>query len=96
MSVPEVAAPATGSTPPPPPGQAEAASVNIEGAAFRHEAVAKVLQRLALIPALQSVRLTSSSLVEPQTDAPADGQSAKRAKPFVTFVVSASLKGGSS
>ena len=102
-SAPEAALPDTGSAPPPPPGQgqAEAAGVTIQGAAFTHEAVASVLHRLSLVPSLQNVRLTASTLVEPQTEGTAAGPPAagatpaKPAKPYVTFVLTASLAGGS-
>ena len=65
------------------------------------ETVASVLARLALVPSLQNVQLTASTLVEPQAEKPPAGQaqpakeSRKAAKPkpkpksFVTFVVTA-------
>jgi Tfp pilus assembly protein PilN len=101
-SAPEVqTAPAGGAPPPPPAGaQALAAGVTIQGAAFKHETVATVLARLALVPSLENVQLTASTLVEPQAEARPSGSQAQAAapgkpeKPFVTFIVTASLRTG--
>lgn len=103
-SAPEVqTAPAGGAPPPPPPpagALAEAAGVTIQGAAFKHETVATVLARLALVPSLEGVQLTASTLVEPQAEAKPSGNQPQAAapgkpeKPFVTFVVTASLRTG--
>jgi Tfp pilus assembly protein PilN len=79
---------------------ADTGGVTIQGAAFSHDAVATVLARLAVVPSLTGVRLTSTTLVEPQAAAagPEAGQPAqtRRGRPFVTFVVSASVREGSS
>lgn len=98
----DAAAPAGGAPLPgsvPTTQAAEASGVTIQGATYSHDSVATVLARLAVVPSLTGVRLTSSSLVEPQAeDAPAaSGRKAgakrpKRPRPFVTFVVSASVR----
>ena len=98
-AAPVSTAPATPGAAPPPVG---AEGVTIQGATYSHDTVAIVLARLAAVPSLADVRLTASARVEPQaadTQGP-DGKpvsSGKRGKPFVTFVVSASLRmeGGS-
>jgi hypothetical protein len=60
--------------------------------------VAIVLARLALVPSLEDVQLTSTARVDPQVEGrQAAGESAapvKRGRPFVTFVVSAQLRSG--
>jgi len=100
-SAPEGVAPLAGAVPPT-QSSAASAGVTIQGATYSHDTVAKVLARLAVVPSLAGVRLTSSSLVVPEADqAPASGgqvRKTKRAKPrsFVTFVVSASVKSGGS
>jgi hypothetical protein len=74
--------------------------VTIEGATYSHDSVATVLARLAVVPSLANVRLTSTALVEPQvgessdSSEPAAPTASKRGKPFVTFVVSASVRTG--
>ena len=85
--------PQANGAPPPPPGQGqvEEAGVTIQGAAFNHEGVVTVLSRLSLVPSLQNVQLSATSLVEPQTGA--DSGVAVR-RQFVTFVVKASLRTG--
>lgn len=90
--------PETDDAPPPPPSQAQTdeAGVTIQGAAFSHESVATVLARLALVPSLQNVQLSATSLVEPQSAAPDSGRPAERARPFVAFIVTASLRTGAS
>lgn len=82
--------------PPPPPGQGqvEEAGVTIQGAAFTHEAVATVLSRLALVPSLQNVQLSSTSLVEQTPAAPDAGEAPQQMRPYVTFVVKAALRTG--
>ena len=78
-------------------GVAAVGGVTIQGATYSHDSVATVLARLAVVPSLTAVRLTSSALVEPEAEeAPAAGGKrprAQRPKPFVTFVVSASVRG---
>jgi Tfp pilus assembly protein PilN len=72
------------------------AGVTIEGSTWSHDRVAVVLARLAALPSLENVRLTSSSRVEPQADAGA-GPSAptgEPSKPFVSFVISANMRSG--
>jgi hypothetical protein len=51
--------------------------------------VATVLARLSVVPSLANVRLTSTTLVVPEED---ESSTAKPAKPFITFDVSASVK----
>jgi hypothetical protein len=78
---------------------AATSGVTIQGATYSHDSVATVLARLALVPSLTDVRLTSTALVEPAAEAPAsDGAPARTrpGKPFVTFVVSASVRTGGS
>jgi Tfp pilus assembly protein PilN len=82
----------------PPVQGAVATGVTIQGATYSHDTVAIVLARLAVVPSLTGVRLTSSSLVDPAAaeEPPAAGDTKKRTKkprPFVTFVVSASVRG---
>ena len=93
-AAPARAVPVPGAAPSTPSGAAS--DVTIQGAAFSHDTVATVLARLAVVPSLTGVRLTSSELVEPQAEEAGAGESrkprAKRAKPFVTFVVSASVR----
>jgi len=96
----EASAPAVGdaaedSAPAAPQGEG-AEGVTIQGATYTHASVATVLARLSLVPSLKNVKLASSSLVEPSI-APRSGRTqptapAKRQKPFVTFVVSATLR----
>lgn len=85
---------------PPPTSTTTAAGVTIEGATYSHDAVARFLARLGIVPSLENVELTSSARVDPQTESPsAQGPGMPRApqkpqKPFVTFIISASLKTG--
>lgn len=80
------------------PQTAATTGVTIQGATYSHDAVATVLARLAVVPSLTDVRLTSTALVEPQveessTPGKKSGKKArKRGKRFVTFVVSASVR----
>ena len=88
---------AAGAAPPPPASSTTPAGVTIEGATYSHDAVARVLARLGVVPSLENVRLTSSARVEPQVDS-ASGDEGKKAKkpaprPFVTFVITASVRG---
>jgi Tfp pilus assembly protein PilN len=86
---------AAGAAPPPP--STTPAGVTIEGATYSHDSVARVLARLSVVPSLENVRLTSSARVEPQKASPS-GNGASEPKgsrtPFVTFIVSASLRTG--
>ncbi len=95
---PEDAAPVpAGAAPPPPTTTAPPAGVTIEGATYSHGSVARVLARLSVIPSLENVRLTSSARVEPQNGSPSGDTTSKPQeprKPFVTFIVSASLTRG--
>jgi Tfp pilus assembly protein PilN len=87
---------AAGAAPPPPPSTTPA-GVTIEGATYSHDSVARVLARLSVVPSLENVRLTSSARVEPQKASPSgNGASEPKGsrKPFVTFIVSASLRTG--
>jgi Tfp pilus assembly protein PilN len=75
------------------------AGVTIQGATFSHEAVARVLARLAVLPSLENVRLTASALIQPQADPSGDGQAKAREKKrraLVTFTVEADLRSGGS
>ena len=92
---PELAQPDGAPPPPPASGQpAEEAGVTIQGAAFTHEGVATVLSRLALVPSLQNVQLSATSLVEQPPAAPDSGEVPPRIRPYVTFVVKAALRTG--
>jgi Tfp pilus assembly protein PilN len=88
-SAPQVAAPVPAAALP--PGTEGTSTVAIKGATFSHDAVATVLARLSVVPSLANVRLTSTALVEPQED---ESSTAKPARPFITFDVSASVKTG--
>jgi Tfp pilus assembly protein PilN len=81
----------------PPPATTTSAGVSIEGATYSHDSVARVLARLSIVPSLENVRLTSSARVEPSKESP-NGEGAAKSqglrKPFVTFIVTASLRTG--
>lgn len=72
--------------------------VTIQGATYSHDSVARVLARLSVVPSLESVRLGSSARVEPTPQSRgADGGAAEPQgprRPFVTFIVTASLRSG--
>ncbi|MBA3412698.1 MAG: PilN domain-containing protein [Actinobacteria bacterium] len=89
---------APGAAPPSPTtASATPAGVTIEGATYSHDSVARFLARLSTVPSLENVRLTSSARVEPQTETPNGDGAAEPTKPrtpFVTFIVSASLRTG--
>jgi Tfp pilus assembly protein PilN len=94
--------PSTPGSPSPQPSPA-ADSVSIQGATYSHTSVARVLSRLAVLPALENVRLTASALVEEQAAVPqAPGgtaepaKSKKKGRTLVTFTVTASLRSGGS
>jgi hypothetical protein len=100
-SAPAPAVPLPGAVPTPQTGATK--DVTIQGATYSHDSVATVLARLAVVPSLTDVRLTSAALVEPQVEeastpsgsGPAMPRaSGKRGKRFVTFVVSASVRTG--
>jgi Tfp pilus assembly protein PilN len=89
--------PAVAGATPPPPTSTTPAGVSIEGATYSHDSVARVLARLSVVPSLENVRLTSSARVEPQKESPSgDGAAEPQGprKPFVTFIVTASLRTG--
>ena len=64
--------------------------VTIHGGTWGHEQVVVVLARLAALPVLEDVRLTGSTRTEPSEGAIASPGQLMR--PFVTFVISASLR----
>ena len=53
-----------------------------------------VLARLAALPTLTGVRLTSSTRVEPEEDESGSGEDAEPGKPYVTFIVAANVSTG--
>jgi Tfp pilus assembly protein PilN len=81
-----------------PPASAGTDGVTILGATYSQESVARVLSRLSVVPTLQSVRLTSSALAEPESSSQAPGQqsapAAKSGKKVVTFTITASVRTG--
>ncbi|HUF01285.1 MAG TPA: PilN domain-containing protein [Gaiellaceae bacterium] len=73
--------------------------VTIQGVTYSHEAVARVIARLAVVPSFSSVRLTASALVELQAASVATGPTGataptQKTRPVVTFTVVASLRTG--
>ena len=89
--------PAVAGAAPPPTTSATFAGVSIEGATYSHDSVARVLARLSVVPSLENVQLTSSARVEPQKESPSGAGAAEPQgprKPFVTFIVTASLRTG--
>lgn len=99
------AAPATAATGAAPPGTPAAApttaqGVTIQGATYSNLSVARVLGRLATIPALENVRLTATARVEPtapETDATSKSKSkAKKGKTVVVFTIDANISGSGS
>lgn len=91
-SAPVGAAPGTA----PPVSSSGTESVTIQGVTYSHESVARVLARLSVIPSLESVRLTASARVEPQSnEAEGSSKKAKNARSVVTFTVTAALRTGS-
>jgi hypothetical protein len=93
-SAPVAAVPLAGAVPT--PQTAVATGVTIEGATFSHDSVATVLGRLAVVPTLTGVRLTSTALVEPLVAEESDSSETpgSRGRPFVTFVISAAVRTG--
>jgi Tfp pilus assembly protein PilN len=80
------AAGATGASPPSPTSTGVSDDVTIVGATYSQEDVARVLERLALVPGLADVRLASTAAVDPSA-----GGSEKNGRKVVTFTVDASL-----
>lgn len=75
-----------------PPAAGGTSDVTIQGATWSHEQIAVVLARLAALPSLADVRLTGSTRTEPSPGAsPTLGQPVR---PFVTFVIAASVRTG--
>lgn len=93
------AATAAPAAPPAPGGAAPPEGLTIEGAAHSYAGVARALSRLALVPVLEDVRLTTSMLAEqaaPSSPGP-DGQTPRPRAPgkrYVTFTITASLVTG--
>jgi Tfp pilus assembly protein PilN len=87
-AAPEALEPQTGTPTAPAPSAQE--DLTIEGATYSQEAVARVLARLALVPALENVRLAASAVVEPSTGT----QTRIPARKLVTFSITASLRTG--
>jgi Tfp pilus assembly protein PilN len=93
-------APTSGAAAPGPGGSAPAQSstsgVSIQGATYSHTSVARVLARLAALPTLTNVRLTSSALVETSAPTDATGKKATKQKPVIAFTITAGIGGGAS
>jgi Tfp pilus assembly protein PilN len=74
--------------------------VTIQGATYTNRSVARVLARLAAIPSLDSVRLGTTTRVEPAAPT-SDVKSAKskakkkKQRPIVTFTIAANIRAGS-
>lgn len=68
-------------------GQGE---VTIQGATYSHDAVARVLARLAVVPSLRNVRLGSSAIVEVQSGR-LESRTGRGVRTVVTFTVLASV-----
>jgi Tfp pilus assembly protein PilN len=76
-------------------GSAGVAGVTIQGATFSHDAVARVLARLALLPTLDNVRLTASARIQPSASEGAEQtKTTKKKKAVVTFTIEADLRTG--
>lgn len=78
-------------------------SLTIDGATFTQDTVARVLARLAVLPALDDVQLTKSERVVPQSSATGAGGSdakstskAKKQRAIVTFSITATYSRGAS
>lgn len=67
--------------------------VTIEGATFSQDGVARVLARLALVPLLDHIQLTSSAIVTPSSSTPSDKKPA-HTKRVITFTITASVRAG--
>ena len=85
-----------GALPPAAQAATQPSGVTIQGASFTHESVATVLARLAAVPSLTDVRLTGTALVDPtvETTSSEGARVVRKGKPFVTFVVTASVNTG--
>jgi Tfp pilus assembly protein PilN len=87
---PVAADPAAAATP---PGTAAASTdLTIQGETWTHENVAVLLARLAAVPSLSNVHLTGSNRVEPGSEEGVDESSDSPDRPYVTFVVAASIR----
>jgi Tfp pilus assembly protein PilN len=75
-----------------------AQGVTIQGATYSNLSVARVLARLATIPALENVRLTATAQVEPtvQDDGASKSKSRKKQRTVVVFTIEASISGSGS
>lgn len=73
----------------PAPGSTSIPGVTIQGATYSHESVARVLARLAAMPSLDGVRLTSSTRVEPTADTK---KTNKKSEPLVIFTIAANIR----
>jgi Tfp pilus assembly protein PilN len=83
----------TGGPPAPTPTASDSAEdVTITGATFSQEDVARVLERLALVPALSNVRLASTASVVPSAVGGGASTTKKSGRAVVTFVIAASLR----
>lgn len=85
----------------PQPSSSATAGVTIQGATFSHEAVARVLARLSVLPLLDNVRLTASARIEPDEKAANQivtdvkgRKTSQKARPIVTFTIAADLVAG--
>jgi len=80
----------------PPAATSGPEGVTIQGSTFSYDSVARVLSRLSVVPSLESVRLTASARVVPQSSeasGAAGGTAVKTTgRPVVTFTISASLR----
>jgi Tfp pilus assembly protein PilN len=73
----------------PPGAAAPSTDLTLQGGTWSQDKLVVVLARLAAVPSLSNVQLTGSTRVEPGQ---AEGDSAGPNRPFVTFVVSASIQ----
>ena len=79
----------------PSPASPAADGVTIQGATYSHDAVARVLARLAAVGSLENVRLAASARVEPPEAAGTQASKVPR-KTIVTFSIAATLHAGGS
>jgi Tfp pilus assembly protein PilN len=76
-----------------PPGTAsESTDITLQGGTWSQENVVVVLARLGGVPSLSNVRLTGSTRVEPGQAQDSAGPTTGPNRPYVTFVVSASIR----
>jgi Tfp pilus assembly protein PilN len=66
--------------------------VTIEGATFSQDGVARVLARLALVPLLDHIQLTSSAIVTPSSST--SDKKPVQTRRVITFTITASVRGG--